>query len=140
MSAIKDFHAWCFDQAELIRQGNYTQLDRENLIEEIESLGRQERDKLTSALRILFMHLLKYIYQPEYRSKSWLYSIAEERRQIKKFMSNTPSLKSSFDECVEEAYEKARYQAARETGIDLETFNEEYAFDIDDALKEGWLP
>ena len=86
------------------------------------------------------MHLLKYIYQPEYRSKSWLYSIAEERRQIKKFMSNTPSLKSSFDECVEEAYEKARYQAARETGIDLETFNEEYAFDIDDALKEGWLP
>jgi len=140
MNNITDFHAWCFEQADLIRHARYDELDIENLVEEIESMGRQERDKLTSALRILFLHLLKYIYQPDYRSKSWLFSIAEQRVQIAWFLSDTPSLKHSLDECVKRAYRKARYEAAKETGLDVKTFSENYAFDIQDALTEGWLP
>jgi hypothetical protein len=35
----KDFYAWCFEQADLIKQGNFQKLDIENLVEEMESLG-----------------------------------------------------------------------------------------------------
>jgi hypothetical protein len=36
----QDFYAWTVQQAELLRSGKLRDLDFENLIEEIESLGR----------------------------------------------------------------------------------------------------
>ena len=56
----QDFHAWAQHQVDLLRSGQLAELDIENLveeIEEIESLGRQERQELRNRLRN--MDLLK---------------------------------------------------------------------------------
>lgn len=38
-----DFYAWTQEQASLLRDRQWSQLDLLNLIEEIESLGKQQR-------------------------------------------------------------------------------------------------
>ncbi len=71
----RDFYSWLMEQARLVREGRCDALDRENLAEEIESLGREQFNKLESALRVLLTHILKWDHQPARRSRSWALSI-----------------------------------------------------------------
>jgi len=61
-----DFYAWTNRQAELLRAGNLTALDIENIAEEIEDMGKNLKRELENRLKVLFMHLLKWQYQPTY--------------------------------------------------------------------------
>ena len=45
-----DFYAWTQQQSVLIRDERWAEVDRVNLREEIESLGRQQRQELRSRL------------------------------------------------------------------------------------------
>ena len=77
-----DFYAWTLKQAELLKAGDFKRLDIVNLAEEIESLGKQQRQELRNRLGVLIGHLLKWDYQPEKRSKSWRATVREQRREI----------------------------------------------------------
>lgn len=65
-----DFYAWTQQQVELLRSGQWKQVDIENLIEELDSLGKQQRQELRNRLGVLLGYLLQWHYQPEARSKS----------------------------------------------------------------------
>ena len=67
----KDYQLWLQETVEKLRLGNYDAVDWENLIDEIESMGKRDRHRLKSNLIILLMHLLKWDYQQEKRSGSW---------------------------------------------------------------------
>ncbi len=60
-----DFHGWTDEQARLLRSGRIDSADILNIAEEIEALGRSEARALKSCYRLIAMHLLKAIYQPE---------------------------------------------------------------------------
>ena len=60
----QDFYGWTQEQARLLREGRFAELDVANVIEEIETLGRSERRELVSRLRVLLLHLLKWQHQP----------------------------------------------------------------------------
>ena len=66
-----DFYAWIQEQAKLLKYQEWNQLDLPNLIEEIESLGKQQRAELRNRLKVLIGHLLKWEYQAARRSRSW---------------------------------------------------------------------
>ena len=55
----QDFYSWLMEQAQHVRTGEWDAIDRDNLAEEIESLGREQFNKLESALRVLLIHFLK---------------------------------------------------------------------------------
>ncbi|PPK18774.1 DUF29 domain-containing protein, partial [Staphylococcus haemolyticus] len=74
-----DFYAWTQKQANLLRHQQWNQLDLSNLIEEIESLGKQQRAELRNRWSVLIAHLLKWEYQLEKRSRSWLNTIRIQR-------------------------------------------------------------
>ncbi len=59
-----DFYQWTQQQADLLRQGALSALDRENLAEEIESMGKSGQRAVESYLRNILLHLLKWQYQP----------------------------------------------------------------------------
>ena len=80
----QDFYLWLEKTVNLLRTENFLELDRDNLIEELESMGRSDKRAIESNLRVLLMHLLKYQYQPERRSNSWLSTIIEHRIRISK--------------------------------------------------------
>jgi len=54
-----DFYAWTQEQVSLLKTQQWNELDTVNLIEEIEALGRKERQELRNRLGILLGHLLK---------------------------------------------------------------------------------
>ena len=117
-----DFHAWTQEQAALLQAGRWDQVDLINIIEEIESLGRQERRELENRLIILVGHLLKWQYQSDLRSKSWRLTIREQRRQIRKLMQENPSLQPYLRAAMTAAYEGGTILAASETTLELATF------------------
>jgi len=114
----QDFYGWTQRQVELLRAGQLGELDIENLIEEIESLGRQERQELCNRLGVLLGHLLKWHYQPEARSKSWAATIQEQRRRIQRHLKENPSLKPYLQEAINLGYEDGLDLMNRETPLD----------------------
>src|SRR6185437_16938370 len=95
---------WANEQAALLRAGKLDAADIEHIAEEIESMGRGEKRELINRLAVLLLHLLKWAYQPERRGKSWRLTIEEQRRHIRRHMQASPSLGSSLDEVMNEAY------------------------------------
>jgi len=61
----QDFYAWTLEQVQFLHHSQWQSLDIENLVEEIESLGRQQKQELMNCLGILIGHLLKWELQPE---------------------------------------------------------------------------
>lgn len=136
----RDFYAWSQEQATLLRAQQFTQLDIDNLVEEIESMGRSERRQLLSRLEILLMHLLKWQYQPELRGRSWELTIAEQRRRIAKLLRANLSLRAELPDLLPEAYDDATFSAMRETGLPQATFPVVCPWGVGAVLGDGWLP
>jgi hypothetical protein len=135
-----DFNLWLETTALQLRERDLENLDWDNLIEEIETLGRSEKAALESNLEIVLMHLLKYKYQPEKRSNSWRYTIYEHRSRIFKSLKNSPSLKRYLEEVFDECYLEGRKKASLETGLPIETFLDRSPFSQDEVLNPDFLP
>jgi hypothetical protein len=135
-----DYHAWLEAQAVRLRAGDLHALDALHLAEEVEDMGRRERQALASNLVVVLLHLLKYRQQPERRSNSWLASIREHRRRLRRQLQDSPSLRAYAREIFAECYADAREQAADETGLDLASFPETSPFDLAQALDKDFLP
>lgn len=129
-----DFVNWIETTVTQLKQQAFADVDWENLIEEIEDMARRQRDALESNLIVLFLHLLKWQYQPEQRSGSWKGSIAEHRRRIRKGLKNSPSLRPYLDTVFEECYSDAIEQASAETGLPPSTFPETCSYTIPEIL------
>lgn len=113
----RDFYSWLMEQARHVREGRWDALDRENLAEEIESLGREQFNKLEGALRVLLLHMLKWDHQPSKRSRSWAISIRQQRLELDDVLADNPGLRPRIDEATARAYRKARLAAVKETGL-----------------------
>jgi hypothetical protein len=134
-----DFYSWSLDQARLLREGQWEQIDRENIAEEIESLGREQFNKLESAFRVLLMHMLKWDHQPKRRSRSWIISIKEQRLEINDILKDNPGLRPRTSEAIERAYRKAILAAAKETKLDEAVFHENLVYGFDDIMTREFV-
>jgi len=135
-----DFYAWTQQQVTLLRDRDWNAIDLANLIEEIESLGKQQRQELRNRLGILLGHLLKWEYQPSNRSRSWLATLRVQRRDLGKLLQENPSLKPYLSEALQIAYENARDLAMGETNLPSETFPQDCPYPLDDALASRFYP
>ena len=135
-----DFCAWTQEQANLLRHHQWSQLDLSNVIEEIESLGRRERQELRNRLSVLIGHLLKWEYQPQQRSWSWLATIRVQRRETLKLLSENSSLKLYLEEALQEAYENSRDLASGETNLPLSNFPKQYSYGLEEILSDRFYP
>lgn len=135
-----DYARWCEEQGALLRAGRLDQLDRENLAEEIESLGRSDKREIASRMRVLLSHLLKWLIQPEKRSLSWARSIIGAREEIRDLIEESPSLKTYPPETVRRAYQDARREAAVETGLSIATISHDCPFSIEQILDPVFYP
>lgn len=136
----QDFYGWTQEQAALLRAGRLTDLDVENLIEEIETMGRSEKRELESRLTILMLHLLKWQYQEARRGRSWQLSIDEQRIQFQKTLKENPGLKPLLEQIISDAYELAVLQASRETKISKGIFPAECPWTLDQLSDKNYFP
>ncbi len=134
-----DFYAWTWEQVKLLKEGKLNQIDIVNLIEEIESLGKQERQELRKRLGILIGHLLKWEYQSNQRSNSWKATIREQRRRIKEHLEENPSLKSYLSEAIVYAYQDGVDLAIQETNLPDQTFPTGNPYSLSQILDPNFL-
>jgi hypothetical protein len=136
----RDYYLWLEKTSELLKAKNFDNLDLENLIEEIESLGRNERNKLISSLRLIYQHLLKWQYQPQKRSRSWTNTISRERDNIIYYIEDTPSLKKLLEDTtvLTKAYQRGRQDAIREIGIT--NLPQDCPYSIEQTLARNFFP
>ncbi len=128
---VSDFHQWALAQANLIRAGQLEIADLANIAEEIESLGRTERAELESAYRLVCLHLLKRMYQPQRKTRSWTLTIVRERLHAERVLRDNPSLGHKRAALFLDAYKDARKEAAAETRMPIAVFPEAPAFTLE---------
>ncbi|MBW4552561.1 MAG: DUF29 domain-containing protein [Aphanocapsa sp. GSE-SYN-MK-11-07L] len=135
-----DYVAWTERMAQLMRERKFDQVDWDNVIEEIASLGKTEKQALESNLIILLVHLLKWQYQPSMHCANWKGSIVEHRRRIRKALKNSPSLKPYLETQLNECYQDALEQAIAETALAAEQFPQLLPYPLPDILSPSFLP
>jgi hypothetical protein len=141
-----DFYAWTQYQAQVLRtlRTRDNRFDRDNLVEEIESLGKSERDAVRSQVERVLIHFLKLAYSPAREPRfDWMRSIIEARSALENKLS--PSLRRDADERRARLYVLARKQAA----LDLlkyhadeaaQSLPTECSYTLDQILAEDWYP
>jgi len=112
-----DFAEWAFHTAELLRRGDFQDVDIENLVEEMESLGRSQRTSVQSQMRRLLVHVLKQRIQPERSSTSWRISIVNARKELMDFIEASPSLRRHLATSLPKIYRDAIDVALEETQL-----------------------
>ncbi len=137
----EDFNLWLSATAEQLRAGSFHEVDIENLIEEIESMGRSERRALESLLTRLIEHLFKLTYWESERSRclgGWKREIRNFRSSLKKILRDSPSLNPYITEVFEECYQDARLNFIDESGIKEIPLSPIWT--IEQVLNPDWLP
>jgi hypothetical protein len=135
-----DFFTWTQEQARLLRERRFHDLDLDNLIDEVESVGGSEKREIRNRLVVLIAHLLKWKFQPGGRGSSWSGTIVEQRQQILDVLSTSPSLASYQRNQVARMYLSARLLAAKETGIAYGIFPNECPFSENEVLDLEFYP
>lgn len=135
-----DFVLWIDKQVELLRAKKFEQLDLDNIIEEMDSMGKSLRRELGSRLRVLIIHLLKCQFQPEKKGSSWLASIGEQRSELRDLLDQNPSLKRDVEQQAARVYANAIQRAADETGLPKTIFPSENPYSSEQLLAPHFLP
>ena len=137
-----DFVAWADEQAMLLGQRSWDELDLVNLIEEVQDLGGKHRDAIESHLTLLKTHLLKWQFQPGKRTRSWSLTIKNTRLQISRLIRKHPILKSHLnsEEVYLQCYGDAREDANVETDLSLSTFPVECPYELREVLDAEFFP
>lgn len=111
----QDFFQWLEKTATNLREGKLSEINLEELAEELEALGRSEKQELENRLEVWLAHLLKRIYlDSAYDNRGWELTIAEQRRKLRRLLKKSPSLKVYFNEVFEEIYQDALAQVKME--------------------------
>jgi hypothetical protein len=139
----QDFYQWLETTAKLLKARHFEALDLENLIEEIESMGRSEKRELENRLIAIIEHLLKLLYwysETEYNASGWRGTVIEQRRQVERLLKDSPSLKFFVGEIFLECYEIARKDILKKYELPPEMFPLHPPFGLTEALNPDYLP
>jgi hypothetical protein len=135
----QDYYLWMVTTANLLRDRRWEQVDFEHLIEEIEAMGKEQRRELKSRLVVLLMHILKYQYQVEKRSSSWVSTILEQSNQIEYLLEDSRSLKPYYLEIFPQCYDRAIRNASAETKLPVNAFPHDSAFSPEDVINYDFI-
>ncbi len=133
----EDYYQWLQETIEKLRNNKFSDLDLENLIEELESMGRSEKRALKSLLTKLLEHLLKlndWESAIEYNHRKWKSEIVTFRSQLKDYLDDSPSLKPY----LETIYPKC-LNTAKASMSELFTLPEEIQISLENILDETWF-
>jgi len=139
----QDLHLWWVKTADLLKQKRFEELDLENLIEEIESMGKRERRELANRLTTIIEHLLKLTYWTEVKeenARGWRITIVEQRRQIIRLLADSPSLKTWLEEIFLECYEAARRDTIKANYLPENIFPLQPFLTVEELLNLDYLP
>ncbi len=111
---LEDFYGWSVQQAEALRGRDLEVLDWENVAEEIESLGREQRNAWVSLCGRVIEHMLKIEHcEGDEHLAHWATEIQQWRMQMAERLADNPSLTGSYREIFARAWDRGRSHAVQ---------------------------
>jgi hypothetical protein len=139
----QDYYLWLRTTINQLRTGQFSAVDLDNLLEELETMGRSQKRTIKSLLIRLLEHLLKLKCWDNERERNqghWQGEIRTFRRQIKDELADSPSLKPYILEIFDECYQEARKEAADRSQLSLDIFPLIPIASLEQILDENWFP
>lgn len=137
-----DYQLWLRQTVAQLQARDFDQVDMENLIEEIESLGKSDKRAMASYLMRLCEHLLKMKYWDSEREtcwRGWKLEVRNFRLQIKAILKDSPSLKNYLEDIFREEYQNGRHLFLDGSELDPSRVPQEPVFTLQQALDEDWF-
>ncbi len=134
-----DENLWLEETIELLKQRQFSQLDVENLIEELISLGKRDLAKAKSLLRQIIIHILLLQYRHveyERNYRHWIGEIKTFRYDLNNHL--TTNLTKKLQDDLENIYQSAVEFVKIKT--DLNIFLEKCPYTLVQLLDENYLP
>jgi hypothetical protein len=124
----EDIVLWSADQARALRNAGAARIntpdpiDWGNVAEEIESLGRSERNALRSRLGVILEHLMKVTASlRKAPRRGWLETILAQRVEIERLLADSPSLRQDIARFIAEEIPRARKSLTANLALHHET-------------------
>jgi len=139
----QDYYLWIEETRSLLENHQFSDLDLDNLIEEISDMGKSQRQSLKSYLTRLLEHLLKLVYwqsELEYNQRGWKNEIRNFRRAIKRIIADSPSLQPYLIEIFNNSFQEARISFIELSGMAENLVSLAPICTIEQALNEDWFP
>jgi Domain of unknown function DUF29 len=137
-----DFPLWAEHQATLLRARRFDELDLDNLIEEVEDLGRRERDMVESHAETILEHLLKLALSHADRPRrGWLVTVDKQRAKLARKLTTT--LRNHLQTALPAIYAGVRRPVARQLendGVALDALPPTCPYSLDQILDPDWYP
>ncbi len=121
--------------ADALREGEIEEAHR-GIEELVEALSRTEKLSARSFLLRIMTHVIKWKYQPEKRTISWVISINDSRNNIEAIKEDTSSVTDNYlKEVWDKTFQRAVKGATLEMGmknlnVELLTWNEVFEQDF----------
>ncbi|WP_340695938.1 DUF29 domain-containing protein [Hydrogenobacter thermophilus] len=114
----KDFYMWVYENLKLLKEGKYDRVDWENLLEEIEDMGKTLKRSLISYIAVILEHMYKLENLLSYSrydtdmleegGRGWKRSIANASIEIEKILDDSPGLLRQLEDITRQAWKYAR--------------------------------
>jgi hypothetical protein len=124
-----DYYGWIEHQVALLKAGRLSEIDTQNIAEEIKDIGTRQYDLLENAARALIYNLLKWDLLPERRSASAVLSMDAHRDQITHVLVRNPSLAAETSKALSRAYLYATYDVMRDSDLPKSAFASQCPYD-----------
>jgi hypothetical protein len=135
-----DDDEWLEQTINLLKNHQFQQLDLDNLIEELEDLGREKKNAVASLLEQIIRHLLLLQYwttEAEYNAVHWQEEIYNFRTQLRRTI--TTNLRKYLEDELTSIYQDALGFVKIKTTNSV-TFPTECPYSLEQLLDRSWLP
>ncbi|MBF2057708.1 MAG: DUF29 domain-containing protein [Cyanobacterium sp. T60_A2020_053] len=136
-----DYYLWTIETVELLKTKNWDKLDLANLIEELESLGKSDFNKVRSLLRQIIVHILLLEYwdrEYERNYRHWRGEIIAFRDDLNNSLTTT--LKNKLTQELETIYNVSRKIVIQKTGLNQKLFPNNCPYSLDKLINDEWYP
>ncbi|MEH2112044.1 DUF29 domain-containing protein [Nostoc sp.] len=136
-----DEHLWLEETIKLLKSNHLEELDLENLIEELENLGRRDKARVASLLEQIIRHLLLLQYwteESQYNSRHWKAEIRSFRNQLKRNL--TTNLYQYLENELASIYDDALGYIIEKTEGKLSSLPQYCTCTLEQLLDINYLP
>lgn len=133
----RDFNLWIEQMTTVLRTRDIEAMDWQNLLEEIEDMGKSEKRSLESYLERLVEHILKLKYweaEKPRNYKHWQVEVVNFRNRISRLLDRSPSLKNYMEQIYPKVFEDAVSAQQIEFSIPQNSFIE-----LEQILKKDYF-
>ena len=135
----QEYDQWLEETVKILKNRQLDQLDYDNLIEELETLGRSEKNAVKSLLLQVIIHLLLLQFwteEKERNSNHWSAEIITFRVQLEDRL--TTNLRNYLRSELDKIYQNACLIVNKK--VQLTNLPDRYPYSLEELLQKDWFP